>query len=66
MKTRILKDGKIVEELDEVRSYSIKTRCPDKWILLDLETGEQYQPYKTDGNLQWEKIQAVEWKRIDF
>ena len=66
MKTRILKDGRIVEELDSVRQYSIKTRCPDKWVLLDLETGEQYKPYKTDGSLDWERVVAVEWKRVDY
>ena len=66
MKTRILQDGRVVEELEEARTLSIKTRCPDKWMLIDMETGEQYQPYKTTGNLDWEKINAVKWERIKF
>lgn len=66
MKTRILQDGRVVEELEEARTLSIKTRCPDKWILIDMETGEQYQPYKSDGTLEWEKINAVTWKKIEF
>ena len=66
MRTRVLKDGRVVEELDEARTLSIKTRCPDKWILIDLETGEQYKGYQTIGNRDWEKVNAVEWKRLDF
>jgi hypothetical protein len=66
LKTRILQDGRVVEELEEARTLSIKTRCPDKWMLIDMETGEQYQPYKTTVNLDWEKINAVKWKRIEF
>jgi len=66
LKTRILHDGKIVEELDEARVYSIKTRCPDKWVLIDMETGEQYRPYRTDGKNDWEQVHAVEWKRVDY
>lgn len=66
MRSRVLRNGQVVEELEEVRQYSIKTRCPDKWILLDLETGEQYRPYRTEGTLDWERVEAVEWKRVDY
>lgn len=62
----MLKDGRIVEELEEARILSIKTRCPDKWLLIDMETGEQYLGYKTAGVNDWEKVHAVEWKRLDF
>jgi len=62
----MLKDGRIVEELDAAKTLSIKTRCPDKWLLIDMETGEQYAGRKTDGANNWEKVYAVEWKRLDF
>ena len=62
----MLTDGRIVEELDSARTLSIKTRCPDKWLLIDMETGEQYVGHKTEGINDWEKVHAVEWKRLDF
>jgi hypothetical protein len=66
MKTRILKDGRIVEELEVARQLWIKTRCPDKWLLLDMETGEQYTGRKTESTQQWERVNAIEWKRVDY
>jgi hypothetical protein len=66
MKTRVLQDGRVVEELEVVRQLWVNTRCPDKWLLIDMETGEQYQGRKTDGTQSWEKVHAIEWKRVDF
>jgi hypothetical protein len=66
MKTRILKDGRIVEELEVARQLWIKTRCPDKWLLLDMETGEQYTGRKTEGTQDWERVNAIEWKRVEY
>lgn len=39
---RKLKDGTTVPELAESVTLVVKTKCPDKWLLTDLETGEQY------------------------
>lgn len=66
MKTRLLKDGRIVEELEVARQLWIKTRCPDKWLLLDMETGEQYLGRRTAGTQDWEKVNAIEWKRVEY
>jgi hypothetical protein len=52
---RKLQDGSEVPELDEPKVFTIKTRCPQKWLLVDRETGEVYSPYDTDGSLQWKK-----------
>jgi hypothetical protein len=41
-KTRKLLTGNTVEELDEPVEIVISTICPRKWVLVDLETGEQY------------------------
>lgn len=49
MKTRVLQDGRVVEELEVARQLWIKTRCPDKWLLIDMETGEQYKGRTTEG-----------------
>jgi hypothetical protein len=54
---RTLLDGTKVEELIEPITLEIYTKCPSKWRLYDLETGQWYQgtnnPLKRK---QWEKI----------
>lgn len=42
MKTRKLKDGRRVKELKNEVSIVINTKCPAKWLLTDLETGDQW------------------------
>jgi hypothetical protein len=42
MKRRILIDGTEVEELDKPVNLTILTKCPKKWKITDLETGQTY------------------------
>jgi len=56
MKTRKLQDGSEVQELEEPKILTVKTKCPEKWLLVDLETGERYTGYITDGNQSWKKV----------
>jgi hypothetical protein len=58
MKTRELRDGTEVQELDHPLILEIKTKCPEKWLLIDTETGEHYR-----GSNSVEKYR--QWKRID-
>lgn len=58
---RKLIDGSEVQELEEARIYSITTKCPEKWLLIDRETGEIYTPYTTSGPSQWKKIDFAKW-----
>ena len=46
-KERTLKNGEKVEELDNPVQLIIKTKCPTKWIIEDLETGQRY---RANGN----------------
>ena len=46
-KTRKLKNGEEVNELDASINLIIKTKCPTKWIIEDLETGQRY---RANGN----------------
>ena len=39
---RTLKDKKEVETFDKPVDLIIHTKCPEKWKLIDLETGEEY------------------------
>ena len=42
MNKRILKDGSEAESFDNPVELIIHTKCPKKWKLVDLETGEEY------------------------
>ena len=42
-KYRKLKNGEEVEELETSIKLIIKTKCPKKWIIEDLETGQKYR-----------------------
>jgi len=46
-KYRKLINGKKAKELDNPIELIIKTKCPTKWIIEDLETGERY---RANGN----------------
>jgi len=56
MKTRKLKDGTEVKELELPVTLTVYTRCPEKYKLVDLETGQEYIGYPTIGNSSWRKI----------
>jgi len=42
VKTRKIKDGMEVQELDKPVQLSILTKCPAKWKIVDMETGQEY------------------------
>lgn len=42
MKKRALQDGTEVEELNKPVNLTILTKCPKKWKIIDMETGQCY------------------------
>jgi hypothetical protein len=42
MDKRILKDGSKVDSFDKPVDLIIHTKAPEKWKLVDMETGEEY------------------------
>ena len=52
-KERTLQSGEKVEVLDSSVQLIIKTKCPTKWIIEDLETG---QKYRASGNTEIGKM----------
>jgi len=57
MKYRRLKDGTIVDELDKATTLHVRTKCPEKYKLIDMETGEVYTgTVPEDGPFYWKKI----------
>jgi len=59
--SRQLIDGTVVSELLEPQTLTITTKCVEKWLLVDRETGEIYTPYTTPGPNQWKKIDYATW-----
>jgi hypothetical protein len=52
-KYRALKNGNKAEELNAAVNLIIRTKCPEKWIIEDLETGQRYQ---ANGNTEIGKM----------
>ena len=57
-KFRTLDSGRQVKELDKAITLEVYTKCPEKWLLVDLETGQVY--YGTES-----QERGKQWKRID-
>ena len=57
-KTRILKNGGVVDELNKSVILVIKTKAPTKYKLIDQETGEEYIGQMPDSKQKncWKKI----------
>lgn len=53
---RVLKDGRIVKELIDPITLTVYTRCPEKYMLVDLETGQKYVGYASEGKNSWKPI----------
>ena len=50
---RILNNGEKAEELENSMQLIIKTKCPTKWVIEDLETGQRY---RANGNTEIGKM----------
>ena len=56
---RNLKSGVTVPELDSPVVLEIKTKCPNKWKLVDLETGEEYiGTAPGEHHMFWRKVKG--------
>lgn len=49
---RTLLSGRVVPEVPEVMELTLSTRCPQKWLSVDLETGQVWEG-SADG---WKKV----------
>jgi len=58
MNTRKLQDGTEVEEFDKAVTLTIYTKCPEKYMLIDMQTGERYVGTRAIGNQDWKKLDA--------
>jgi hypothetical protein len=58
---RKLVDGSKVPELKLPTTLEVYTKCPEKWMLVDKETGEVYIGQSTKGKNSWRKID--QWRK---
>lgn len=66
MKFRRLLNGNQVEELDEAVDLTIHTKCPEKWLLIDLETGQEYIGSPTPNLYgKWKRVKDDERPKQD-
>lgn len=58
-KTRKLRFGTEVPELDTAVVLEVKTKCPQKWKLIDMETGQEYVgSAPSDHHMHWKLIKG--------
>lgn len=56
---RKLLDGSRVPEFDIAVTLEVYTKCPAKWKLVDMETGEEYVgQLPREGQPYWKRIDA--------
>ena len=56
---RKLQDGTVVEDLEHAVTLMVKTKCPAKYKLVDMETGIEYTGQIPDSKGEYH------WKRRD-
>ena len=59
-KTRKLLDGSEVKEFEQALTLEVRTKCPEKWMLIDLETGQRFVGHEDPqaGPSHWKKIET--------
>lgn len=53
---RKLQNGTEVPELDKAITLTVYTKCPEKYKLVDMETGEQYVGQSGIEKNSWKKV----------
>ena len=62
MKTRKLIDGREAQELEQPIKLLIETKCPSKWKIVDMETGQAY--IGTNNNKKFQYRQPIDDNRL--
>ena len=56
-KIRKLITGEESEEYPEATDLTVHSKCPSKWLLVDLETGQMYRGMKDPGPYgKWRRL----------
>ena len=58
LKIRELITGEQAKDFDKAVDLTVHTKCPEKWLLVDLETGQMYRGMEKPN--KWGK-----WRRLN-
>lgn len=72
VKDRMLQSGRTVSQLNKEIPMTISSKCPDKWLFVDTETGDVWHiregGYKQKGNYHFwrsaNKKELMELKKL--
>ena len=69
VKDRKLQSGRIVSQLNQEISMTISSMCPDKWLFVDMESGDVWHigdgEYNQKGNYKfWRSANKKEIKEL--
>lgn len=64
MQIRKLLDGRTVQHFEEKHTLTVYTKCPQKWKLIDMETGEEYEGHhpSNPNKFSWKKVNEQQEK----
>jgi hypothetical protein len=51
-----LREIKLFDTLDSSITLTVKTKCPEKWLLIDRETGQIFQG---SPNGHWDRLEPI-------
>ena len=63
---RNLVNGGEAEEFDKAINLTIHTKCPEKWLLIDMETGQQYLGSPVPNLYgKWRRVNTYKWEEVE-
>jgi hypothetical protein len=63
---RNLVNGGEAEEFDKAIDLTIYTKCPEKWLLIDMETGQQYLGSPVPNLYgKWRRVNTYKWEEVE-
>lgn len=72
-KKRKLLNGQLVDDFDQPIDLIIHTKCPGKWKIIDMETGQEYigdpNPHPEFSKLLIDRVNRGiigQWKKIKY
>lgn len=65
MKKRNLQSGRQVQDFENLHTLPVVTHCPQKYVVVDLETGDLWRPVINNGLVVgWGSLKESEVKEL--
>ena len=59
-KYRHLQSGRVIPQYSKEVEMTIASMCPDKWLFVDLETGDIWHKSEDGSSLSWRSATKME------